>query len=149
MKKLLVAFSLAFTINLQAGDRTHLRAQDAKLPAGNDHIGIQGDGETIHFYSNGTVEWEVSVQKAGKHRLVVIASCTEAKGGFAAFRVSVNGKTIGEPTTLKTIERDDYGVDLELPKGRVKMKLGFINDLFAKDEYDRNLFVHKVILNAP
>ncbi|MGB0580951.1 MAG: carbohydrate-binding domain-containing protein [Limisphaerales bacterium] len=149
MKKLLIAFALSLAINLQAGDRTHLRAHEAKLPEGNDHFGIMDDGESIHFHSNGAVEWEVSVKKAGKHRLVVIASCTDAKGEFAAFQVSVNGKAVGKPTTLKSTDRDDHGVDIELPKGRVKIKVGFTNDLYADGEYDRNLYVHKVVLNAP
>ena len=149
MKKLLFAFALVFALNIQAGDRTRLRAQDAKLPEGNDHFGVMDDGESIHFYSNGTVEWEVSVKRAGKHRLVVIASCSDAKGEFAAFQVSVNGKAVGKPTTLKSNERDDYGVDVELPKGRVKIKIAFTNDLYSHGEYDRNLFVHKVVLNAP
>lgn len=149
MKRFIVAFAFIGALHLQAGDSRHLRSQDAAFPKGNNHIGVLDDGETIHFYSNGTVEWEVSVAKAGKHRLAVIASCTEAQGGYAAFQVSVNGKLAGEPTTLKTTERDDYGVDLELPKGRVKIRLGFTNDLYSKDEYDRNLFVHKVFLNAP
>ena len=97
----------------------------------------------------GRAEWEVSVKQRGKHRLAVIASCTEAKDGLAAFQVSVNGKATGKPITLKTTERDDYGADVELPKGRVKITVGFTNDLYSEGEYDRNLFVHKVILNAP
>lgn len=143
---LAAGLAIALAVSAQAADRIDLPAYKAKFPDNNKHFGIMEDGTTVHFFSNGNVDWSVTTPKAGKYRLGVIASCKEAKGGFAEFKVSVDGRVSGEPIKLKTADRDDYGIDLQLPKGKVKITITFTNDIFADGEYDRNLYVHKAML---
>ena len=132
----------------RAGEKIELRAYQAQFPTNNEsqHFGIGDDGVTIHYFSNGSVEWTVPVAMAGKYHLGVAASCSDADGEFAEFKVTVNGKDAGKPVKLKSKKRDDYGVDLDLPAGKVKVAIAFTNDKYESRKYDRNLFVHQVVL---
>jgi hypothetical protein len=133
---------------MSAADQIVLPAYQATFPGTAKHFGIADDGKTVYFYSNGAVAWTANAPKAGKYRLAVIASCKDAAGDFAEFVVKVAGTAVGKPVTLKSTERDDYGIDVVLPKGKVKIAIAFTNDKYSEGEYDRNLFVHKVVLTA-
>ncbi|MBG88690.1 MAG: hypothetical protein CMO80_17560 [Verrucomicrobiales bacterium] len=70
----------------------------------------------------------------------------EAEGEFAGFKVQVDGKDGGKPVKLKTAKRDDYSIEVNLPKGKTTIAIAFTNDKYSEGAYDRNLFVHKVAL---
>jgi len=152
MKRLFITLlsvsALLLPAAVGAAERIELPAWKAQFPANNEnnHFGILEDGATIHFYSNGLVQWVVKRPSAGKGSLKITASCTDAEGEFAEFKVTVNGRSVGEPVKLRSKERDDYEVELDLPAGEVKLGIAFTNDRFKAGAYDRNLFVHKVVL---
>jgi hypothetical protein len=133
--------------NLPAADLIDFPAYKGVFPASDSgHHRIGSDGVTIEYFSNGDVVWSITAPKAGKYQLTVTASCSKADDGFAEFKVSVNGKDAGKPVKLKSTEREDYQVDLDLPQGETKIAIGFTNDKCVVGEYDRNLFVHKAVL---
>ena len=150
LSALLAALGSIVSMNLMAAEPIELRAYAGVFPASeSNHFRIGSDGVSIEYFSNGAVVWTIDAPQAGKYRLTVTASCSKADDGFAEFKVTLDGKDAGKAVKLKSIERDDYDVEIELPKGEVKIAIAFTNDKFAAGEYVRNLFVHKAVLKTP
>src|SRR5262245_54742546 len=78
--------------------------------AGADLFGHNEDEGKLFFYTNGAAEWTVKVPAEGEYAVVVKASCDSAKGVRAKFKVSVDGKPVGEEVTLKAEDAQEYTV---------------------------------------
>ena len=145
----IIALGSLVSVNVMAAEPIELPAYKGVFPASeSNHFRIGSDGVSIEYFSNGAVVWMIDAPKAGKYRLTVIASCSKADDGFAGFKVTLDGKDAGKAVSLRSIEREDYDLEIELLKGEVKIAIAFTNDKFATGEYDRNLFVHKAVLKA-
>ena len=111
-------------------------AQNAELFGFND-----GEGK-VFFYTAGTVEWPAKIEADGAYQVVVKASCDEAQGQKAKFKLKVDGEAVGGETALTAVEEKEYVLAATLKAGDRKIGLEFTNDLYKENEYDLNFYVH-------
>ena len=53
-------------------------------------------------------------------------------------------KLTKEILELTTVDAKTYTFTTKLKKGDVKLSIAFTNDVYKENEFDRNLYVHKV-----
>ncbi len=146
ISNLLVAF-LFCAPTLLAGEPITLKLSDARQSEGNEeHFGTRDGDGALFFYSNVTCEWKVTIKAAGEYALSVNASCDSSSSGYATFKVTVDGKTVGKEVEMKSESAKDYSAIVKLKEGDNKIGIGFTNDEYKAGEYDRNLFLHSVSL---
>jgi hypothetical protein len=100
----------------------------------------------ISFATVGTATGEVEVPQAGFYVLVLRLSGTPAEGLLPIAAVRVNGEEVAS-TSLTQQEPRDYAVLLDLPRGRSRLAVAFVNDRFVAGE-DRNMMLHALRLSA-
>jgi serine/threonine protein kinase len=100
----------------------------------------------LNYYQNGRFETRVDVPETGEYEVTVKASCDQAKGEFAIFRLSIDGNP--EPDTALTSEKArPYTRTLRLTAGWRRLGIAFTNDWWdPQTKEDRNLRVHEVVL---
>ncbi len=155
MKQLFRSATLASTLLFLAAtspgaEALRLKLSDVKLKAGSPptaHLGVNEDGR-LHFYSGLTGEWKVKVPADGEYTLHVSASCQAALGVNANFKVTVDDKPAGDEVKLTTEEKKEYTLKLTLKSGETRLGITFTNDAYKEGEYDRNLFIHALSLEA-
>jgi hypothetical protein len=117
-----------------------------KVPADKASLfGHNTDEEKLFFYTNGKAEAKFKVPRAGDYEVVVKASCDLALKVGAKFKLAVADKQLGKETET-TDEQKEYRFPIALKAGDHKLAIEFTNDVFKEGEYDRNLFVHSVVL---
>ncbi|MBV8878712.1 MAG: hypothetical protein JO332_01995, partial [Planctomycetaceae bacterium] len=101
----------------------------------------------MSFYSPGLFEGSVHVSHAGDYEVLVTASCTEAQGELAKFRVTIDDQVLGD-VLLTSLKPTEYSLPAHLAAGERKLGIEFINDFFDKaTNEDRNLFIHHIALH--
>jgi hypothetical protein len=116
-----------------------------KAPAENAELFGFNDGEgKVFYYTAGVVEFPAKVEADGAYVIVVKASCDEAMGQKAKFKLRVDGQQVGAETTLTSVEEKEYALPATLKAGERKIGLEFTNDLYKENEYDLNFYVHGV-----
>lgn len=102
--------------------------------------------DKLFWYSNGTISATVEVPADGEYQVVVSASCDEALGEKAKFKLLVDGEPVGAETALTATDAKDYTIAAPLKAGARKLGLQFTNDKYKESEYDLNLYVHALTL---
>lgn len=117
-----------------------------KAPAENAELFGFNDGEgKVFYYTGGTVEWTAKLEADGDYVVAVKASCDEAMGQKAKFKLWVDGRQVGGETTLASVDEKEYALPAAgLKAGERKIGLEFTNDLYKENEYDLNFYVHGV-----
>jgi serine/threonine protein kinase len=100
----------------------------------------------MSFWSAALFEGLIRVADAGSYDVTITASCTEAKGEMAKFRLTLDDGLLGDVLLTET-RQQEYRVPATIAKGEHKLGIEFINDFYDKDtNQDRNLFVHQIVL---
>ncbi len=102
--------------------------------------------DKLFWYSNGTISATVAVPADGEYQVVVSASCDEALGEKARFKLLVDGEPAGAETALTATDAKDYTIAAPLKAGGRKVGIQFTNDKYKENEYDLNLYVHALTL---
>lgn len=147
---LLSVIGLGFTTCGQAADDIKLKLADAKFKAGtNTSTELVGhnDGEgKIFYYAPGTAEWTFKVSADGSFTIQISASCDPAQKVNAWFKLTIDGKDVGEEVKLTSEGEKEYKLETKLTTGEHKLAITFTNDIYKDGEYDRNLYIHAVTL---
>jgi hypothetical protein len=150
----LVGVSLAFLPVLAVADdaakplTVELKSFSFKVPEGSTDLfghNTENDEEKLFFYTNGTAEAKVQVPADGDYEIVVKASGDSALNVGAKFKVAVDGQSVGKETETGG-EPKEYKFATSLKAGERKLAIEFTNDVYKAGEYDRNLYVHAVVL---
>jgi Ca-dependent carbohydrate-binding module xylan-binding len=116
---------------------------------GGAELGGYDDGEgRFNFYTNGTMTGDVTVPEDGEYTLTVEAGCSEAEKVFAKFKLSVGETVVAKEHALTGEEKKKYTFDAKLKKGKQALVVEFLNDVYKENEFDRNLFVYAVKIEA-
>jgi len=100
----------------------------------------------ISFWSAGRFDGTVQVPDTGDYDVMVTASCTEAKGEMAKFRLTLDDKLLGD-VLLNSTRQEEYRLPARLDKGEHRLGIEFTNDYFDKEtREDRNLWIHHIAL---
>jgi serine/threonine protein kinase len=100
----------------------------------------------MSFWAAGLFEGIIKVSDAGSYDVTITASCTEAKGEMAKFRLTLDDELLGD-VLLTTTRQEEYHVPATVTKGEHKLGIEFTNDFYDKDtKQDRNLYVHQIAL---
>ena len=111
-----------------------------------DLIGYMEEQERLYFYINGSAEATAKVPTDGDYNVVVRAAGDPAMNERAKFKLSIDGKLVGQETTLTTDDPKDYSFTATLKAGERKVKIEYTNDVYKESEYDRNFYLHGVKL---
>ena len=131
-----------------AADAISVELKDFKLKSdyANNDDGVtlnDADGK-INFYSNGTAVATVNVTEGGEYDILIEASCDAAEKKNAAMTVKVGDEVLKEKFELTTVDAKVYTFTTKLKKGEIKLSIAFTNDVYKENEFDRNMYVHKV-----
>ncbi|MFO0938909.1 MAG: carbohydrate-binding domain-containing protein [Gemmataceae bacterium] len=112
-------------------------------------LGGYDEGENRFFlYTNGTAVGDVEIPADGEYTITIEASCTAAEKELAKFKLTVGDVEVAKAHSLKAEEAKEYTFTAKLKKGKQKIKIEFLNDKYKENEYDLNLFLHAVKLEA-
>lgn len=109
---------------------------------------VKYDNDQISFYVNGNATAKIKVPADGDYVIVIEASCTAALKENAKLTLKVGDKAVKEKFELTTEDKKEYKFDAKLTKGETTLSIDFTNDVYKENEYDRNLFVHAVRVEA-
>ena len=131
-----------------AADAISVELKDFKIKSdyANNDDGValnEADGK-IQFYSNGTAIATIKVSEGGEYDILIEASCDAAEKKNATMTVKVDDIVVKENLELTTVDAKTYTFTTKLKKGDVKLSIAFTNDVYKENEFDRNLYVHKV-----
>ncbi len=101
-----------------------------------------GGKESLTIFSNGAVGFEFDAPFAGKYTVTVVVSGTQ--GGDEPVRTEL--RTGKQTQTLDVPETDpvEKEASFDLKRGKQTIDIAFINDAYARNQYDRNLILHHV-----
>ena len=147
---LLAIVCLSFTARIQAADDIKLKLADARFKAGTNTttelVGLnEGDGK-IFYYAPGTAEWTFKTSDDGTFTIQISASCDPAQKVNAWFKLTIDGKAVGDEVKLTSEGEKEYKLETTLTAGEHKLAITFTNDIYKDGEYDRNLYIHAVAL---
>jgi hypothetical protein len=111
-------------------------------------VGYNDAEGKIFFYTFGTATAEVKVPDDGEYTITIEASCDEAQNEKAKFKLTVGDEVVAKDFLLKETSAKEYPFTAKLKKGTTKLVIEFLNDVYKENEYDRNLYVHAVKLEA-
>lgn len=100
------------------------------------------EADHVYLGTNGFIEGQVRVLRAGRYRITVWGRGTPAEGEYPLVALELDGKELGRVE----IRSDDWGPHLlraELPAGEHLLRLRFLNDLWRPPE-DRNLWLDRL-----
>ncbi|MCX7016579.1 MAG: hypothetical protein NTW86_29150, partial [Candidatus Sumerlaeota bacterium] len=92
---------------------------------------------TVALNSNGYIQTELEIARAGSYQVDIIAQGTQAKGVFPIVEVLLDGKSLGK-VELTGRRWRAYPLGATLPAGRHQLRLAFINDIRVSPKEDRN-----------
>ena len=100
----------------------------------------------LGFWSPGRFDGSIRVAETGDYDVLITASCTEAKGEMAKFRLTLDDKLLAD-VLLNSTRQQEYPVSAHLDAGEHQLGIEFTNDFYDKEtREDRNLFVHHIAL---
>lgn len=112
-------------------------------------LGGFDEGESrFFFYTFGSAVGDVEIPADGEYTITIEASCTAALKEMAKFKLTVGETEVAKEFSLKEEDKKEYTLTAKLKKGKQSMKIEFLNDKFKEGEYDLNLFVHNVKVEA-
>lgn len=126
----------------RAASGVTVEAEEMQPEEGMPHFARRGG--TAYLGSNGYVETEIEVARAGRYRIEVIAGGTQAEGIYPAVEVALDDAVLGEVQTTSA-GPNSYFIEAELPAGIHRLRLRFTNDFYQPPDGDRNLTLDKVI----
>lgn len=103
---------------------------------------FQREENFISLPSNGTLESEIEIGKAGRYRITLWARGTPAEGIYPIVVLELDGKEIGR-VECKGEDWTPHSIIAELPAGKHTLHISFINDLWKPPE-DRNLWLSQI-----
>jgi hypothetical protein len=106
----------------------------------------KGGGRVV-IATNGYVETEVEVARAGRYRVELVAGGSPAAGVYPIVDVAMNGQSIGQ-VELTTGSLKPHPIEADLAAGVQKLRVTFTNDSNVGGE-DRNLYVGRVVFYGP
>jgi hypothetical protein len=128
--------------------KVDLKAAKWKSSSGADLGGYDENDNRFFMYTNGVCEVEVVIPADGEYTITVEASCTAAEKEMAKYKLSAGDDVIAKEVALKAEEAKEYASTGKLKKGKVKLTVEFLNDKYKDGEYDLNLFVHSIKIEA-
>lgn len=117
-------------------------------PANSELVGYSESDSRLFFHTNGTATVELTVPADGEYTLVVEASCDEAQNEKAKIKLAVGDKVVKDDFALTATDAKEYKFEAKLTKGTAKLSVSFVNDKYKENEYDLNLFVHSIRIEA-
>jgi len=105
----------------------------------------EGQGR-LFYYTGGTGEAMVKLPADGNYEIVIKAACDPAQNERAKFKVTLDGQPVGEETLLTADDEKEYVLKASGKAGERKLTIEFTNDAYKENEYDRNFFVHGVVV---
>ena len=107
------------------------------------------DGDNkLFFYAPATAEAPVKIDADGEYTVTVEASCDAAENVNAKFTLKVGDVEVKKDFLLTQTDAKEYTFTVKLKKGDPKLSIEFTNDHYKEGEYDRNLYVHAVKVEA-
>lgn len=104
----------------------------------------------LMMIASGSMEREINIPFEGEYRIMVVASADQVGGEGAKFTVRMGDKDLAtKEVTAKTGVQQTISFKTPLTPGLRPLKLSFINDSYSKETGDRNLTVHRVIVQGP
>ena len=146
----LASICLLAASSTQGADDLKLKLADAKFKLGTgtpvELVGLNDGEGKIFYYAPGAAEWTFKLSDDGPFIIHVTASCDAALKTNANFKVSIDGKDVGEEVKLTTAGENEYKLEAKLTPGEHKLAINYTNDIYKENEYDRNLYIHAVTL---
>jgi hypothetical protein len=106
--------------------------------------------DSVMMAASGHIQREVEIPEDGEYRLHVVASADQVGDEGAKFSLTLDGKDLGtQEVTAKTGTEQTLQLKVPLKAGKFPLKLSFLNDSYSKETGDRNLLVHKIIVEGP
>jgi serine/threonine protein kinase len=115
--------------------------------------GFVQDGNDIHnsvtpskitFQRSCRFNTTVTLPETAEYEFTVTASCDQARGEFAKFRFSIDGRKQAD-VDLVAERPEEYRIQALCAAGDRRIGIKFLNDFFvASPREDRNLYVHAV-----
>jgi hypothetical protein len=132
-----------------AADAIKLELKDFKVKAASDDLGghNEGDGK-LYLYTTGTMTAEADIPADGTYTLTLEMSCDEAKGEKAKVKITAGGEVAKDKFDLTTTDAKEYKFEVKLKKGKQKVEVEFLNDVFKEGEYDLNFYLHAAKIEA-
>lgn len=122
--------------------------KDFVFKTGGDLAGYnEGDGK-LFFYSFDTAEAPVKVAADGEYTITIEASCDAADKENAKFTLKVGDEVVKKEFALTQTDAKEYTFTAKLKKGEPKLGIEFTNDKYKEGEYDLNLYIHAVKVEA-
>ncbi|WP_435894389.1 DUF1592 domain-containing protein [Oceaniferula spumae] len=128
-----------------------------RIPITNRHI--SGDGRKsdsgIYLFTRGTAAVAPKIEKAGKYRLVITASASQAGHEPAFLDVHYRKKHIAHFEVKNSLgDEKVFTTEFELKSGKHDIGLTFPNDFYDPNSKnpqrrDRNLMIHQIRLEGP
>ena len=144
-----VVLALGFASSLAAEDKA-LELKDFKLKSAfadsTDGVVLDEGSGKIAYYTEGTAVATVKIAEDGEYTITIEASCDEAEKIKAKMTIKVGDEVVKENFELAQVEAKEYKFTAKLKKGEAKLSIAFTNDAYKANEYDRNMYVHKVVV---
>ncbi|HSJ03811.1 MAG TPA: DUF1592 domain-containing protein, partial [Verrucomicrobium sp.] len=104
----------------------------------------------VTMCASGFVERQIEIPAEAEYRITVVASADQVGGEGAKFTVNLGGKEIAKKeVTAKTGVEQEIRFTTKLAAGAQPLRVSFTNDSYSKETGDRNLNLHKVIVEGP
>lgn len=132
--------AVAFSLPMEGAARFEAEKMEHK----GFYVNVASDGKTLGFFTNGSADFEAELPQAGMYAIGVLAGGTSYKGIFPVVTVSADGRIVGQ-VALSQAEQRRYDIFGDLPKGKLKFRVEFVNDGSDAKE-DRNLFLDAVLV---
>ena len=144
------AFLLAMGLQLSTSCQAAPISVDLKsfeFKVGNeppDYFGYNKEWAKLFLFANGQAEATVKFPEDADYKIIITASCDSAEDERAKFKVSLDGKPVGEEKLLTADEAKKYTLKVNVKEGSHKLAIEFTNDAYEENKYDRNLYIHAV-----
>ncbi len=84
----------------------------------------------VQMNTNGYVQGEIEVVQAGTYRLGLLGRGTALNGVYPIIQILINGRVVGQ-IELKGGGWELHSLEVDLPAGRLNLRLSFINDEYS------------------
>jgi hypothetical protein len=111
-----------------------------------DLVGYNDGEEKLFYYVAAAGEAAVKLPADGEYTISIWASCDAALNERAKFKVTLDGEPVGMEVLLTADDEKEYKLTASGKAGERKLAIEFTNDAYKENEYDRNLYVHRVVL---
>ena len=122
------------------GEADRIEAEAMEVEGGIVNVTEEG----VTFATNGSATGWIEVPRAGRYVLTVMAGGTPAEGVYPLASVRVNGREVAA-VGVSDEEVRGYPVLADLPEGRSRLTVAFVNDRMTATE-DRNMTLDAVLV---